>query len=99
MKLFFVDLENENYYLIDKSDYGLIDSFSFSWDSKYIAYSFPISFNKSIIKIFDIESKEKYNVTDGLGFDFNPYFPKMGSICYLYQVEILTLLMIIYNLK
>jgi len=78
-EIFFVDLENENYYLIDKSDYGLIDSFSFSWDSKYIAYSFPISFNKSIIKIFDIESKEKYNVTDGLGFDFNPYFSQDGK--------------------
>ncbi|MCX8059146.1 MAG: S41 family peptidase [Spirochaetes bacterium] len=78
-ELYFIDIENETYKFIDKSSYGVIDSFSFSFDSNYIAYSFPISFNKSIIKIYDIQNDRRYEITDGLGFDFAPYFSPDGK--------------------
>lgn len=78
-EIYFVNIDKECYKLIDKSEYGAIDSFSFSNDSKFIAYSFPISFNKSIIKIYDVENDKIYEVTDGLGFDFNPYFSPDGK--------------------
>jgi len=75
-----VDLETSKVKVVDRSEYAL-GSFDWSSNGRYLAYSFALSAEKSIIKIFDLQDNKAYEITEGLK-DLLPCFDPEGNCLY-----------------
>ncbi len=89
-ELFILNLENNNIDKIDESKSGTIDDFSWSSDSKLLAYSYPESeyygYNGSLsIKIYDVKNNKRYDATTSGSVDFEPVFSNDDN--YLYYLS------------
>ncbi len=79
MRLRYVDINTKNVTDVVKSDYWEITDFNWSPDSRYITYSLPNyeTFNK--IMIFDSQTKQNYEITNGFYASENPVFSFDGK--------------------
>jgi len=78
MRLRYVDLETKKVTLVAQGERSPRFSFNWSPDSKWITYTKPEKdFTK--IRLYNIESKEHYNVTDGWYNSSNPSFSSDGK--------------------
>ncbi len=89
-ELFILNLENNNIDKIDEGKSGTIDDFSWSSDSKLLAYSYPESeyygYNgSSSIKIYDVKNNKRYDATTSGSVDFEPVFSNDDN--YLYYLS------------
>ncbi len=89
-ELFMLTPENGKVDKIDESESDSIDDFSWSNDSRLLAYSFPESsyfgYNgSSYIKIYDTEAKKSYRCTTSGSIDFKPVFNSKDD--YLYYLS------------
>ena len=76
--------------ILDKSEYGPmgISGFDFSPDGKWVAYAFAVSHRVRIIKICEIETGKKWEVTDRVLQDFAPAFGPEGKYLYFLSLRI-----------
>jgi tricorn protease len=78
MRLRYVDVDTKKVTLISQGDRSPRFSFNWSPDSKWITYTKPEKdFTK--IRLYNLESKEHYDVTDGWYNSFNPSFSSDGK--------------------
>ncbi|MGD1009429.1 MAG: S41 family peptidase [Candidatus Aminicenantales bacterium] len=90
--IFYVDIATRNLVKIDSSNQMKNDEFiwemaDYSWspDSKWVAYSFVQSNRNSRIFVYNIETGKKYSVTDDFYDNLYPGFDANGK--YLYYVS------------
>lgn len=77
-----IDLESGECFLIDKSPYDRIAGVAFSPDGRWVAYGFFDTESTSVIKIYDLDEGESYQVTSGEFQDLQPAFDPLGRYLY-----------------
>ncbi len=85
MRLRYVDVESGKVTLVEEEEYGIPSSYDWSPDSKWIAYDYTTDNLFSIIKLYNVENGEKYDVTDNWYNSGSPSFSPDGK--YLYFVS------------
>jgi tricorn protease len=81
-ELVWVDLAAGESKKIERSEYGPIAGFDWSPDGRWIAYSSTLSHRVSIIKVYDTETGERYEVTAPVLQDVAPVFDPAGRYLY-----------------
>ncbi|HEY7415875.1 MAG TPA: PDZ domain-containing protein, partial [Ktedonobacteraceae bacterium] len=81
-ELVVVDLVAETARVLDRSDFGRIGGASWSSDGQWIAYSAPISSQKTAIKLCHLEDNTTYQVTNPVLHDVAPSFDPEGKYLY-----------------
>ena len=79
------DVESGNRKIVEKSGIRPMTSYNWSPDGKYITYVRPETTMDNII-VYDVESGEKHQVTDGWFGSSSPNFSEDGN-CLLYTSE------------
>ncbi|HCC71316.1 MAG TPA: protease [Bacteroidales bacterium] len=77
-ELCYVDIESKKLTVIEKSDRSTGFSYNWSPDSKWIAYTRPQR-DMTIIRLYNLENKKSYEVTEGWYNSFNPSFSSDGK--------------------
>ncbi len=81
-ELITIDLESKSARLLDHSDFGRIRHASWSPDGRWLAYSAPISAQKTAIKLANLENGETYQITNPVLSDTHPAFDPEGKYLY-----------------
>src|SRR5579859_3809713 len=81
-ELIVVDLEAVTVQVLDHSDYGGIAGATWSPDGHWLAYSFPISSQRTAIKLVNLENGETQQVTNPILQDSDPAFDPEGKYLY-----------------
>ncbi|MCJ7446208.1 MAG: hypothetical protein MUO72_00795 [Bacteroidales bacterium] len=88
LRCYILDVNSKQVTEVDQAKYENVDEslyhkaiYDYSWspDSKYLAYSKMNKDNVYQIYIYSLENKKVYPVSDGLFYDFNPVFTKDGE--------------------
>jgi tricorn protease len=87
-ELVVVDLENATTRVLDRSEFGHIHHATWSPDGRWLAYSAPISSQKTAIKLANLESGETYQVTNPVLHDVGPAFDPEGKYLYFIGLRI-----------
>ncbi|MFW5878013.1 MAG: S41 family peptidase, partial [bacterium] len=85
MRLRYVDVESGKVTVVEEEEYGIPSNYDWSPDSKWIAYDYTTDNLFSIIKLYNVESGDKYDVTDNWYNSGSPSFSTDGK--YLYFVS------------
>ncbi len=90
--LFFLDVASKKLTKVDESHYLANDEFTweisdYSWspDSRWIAYSFPQENRNNVIFLYDTQQGKRVQVTDDFYSNFNPRWDSEGG--YLYSLS------------
>jgi tricorn protease len=89
-RLFWIDASGGSPTLIDESLFGLIDSYDWSPDSKWIAYEKRGSNQFRQIFLYSLEQRRSFPVTNGFTDDFTPIFDTSGDYLYFLSNRNLT---------
>ncbi|MBE3560108.1 MAG: PDZ domain-containing protein [Ktedonobacteraceae bacterium] len=81
-ELIVVHLETAKAQVLDSSRYGRINGIAWSPDGRWLAYGFPISSQRTAIKLCDLENGETYQVTEPVLHDVKPAFDPEGNYLY-----------------
>ncbi len=81
-ELLVVGLETGNAKVIERSDFNRINGVAWSPDGRWLAYGFPISSQKTAIKLCDLESGGTYQATEPILADSRPSFDPEGKYLY-----------------
>lgn len=82
LKLKYLDVESGELKEVDVADRNEITDFSFSPDSKWIAYGKDDSNGQGAIWVHQLASGKNYRLTDSSFSDFNPVFSKDGNFIF-----------------
>ncbi|MBE0460629.1 MAG: PD40 domain-containing protein [Candidatus Aminicenantes bacterium] len=85
LRLNYLDIKTKKVVQVAKADAWEITSYSWSPDSKWIAYAKPEAETMTKIYIYNIESQKSYEVTDGWYSSYAPAFHSNGK--YLFFVS------------
>ena len=77
-ELLLIDIKKDKSIIIDRSTNHVMEC-NWSPDGNFIAYSCSKTNRVSIIKIYDVVKKKKYEVTDAINTDFSPVFDNEGK--------------------
>ncbi len=82
-ELQYLDLKTKTIKLLDKSNYGRINSADWSPDGRWVVYNFSTSLSTSAIKLCDVETGETHYVTTPHDLsDYGPNFDPAGKYIY-----------------
>ncbi len=81
-RLQYVDIETKKVALVEQSKEGELRNYSWSPDSKWIAYPIPTNDGMTRIWIYSLASGEKQSVTDGWYDSGEPVFSSDGKYLY-----------------
>ncbi len=81
-ELYYINLESKKITLIDRSEFSPLSGFNWSPCGHWVAYSTSINRRITVIKIFNIETGEKQQVTDAILNDVQPVFDPTGKYLY-----------------
>jgi len=79
LRLRYIDVETKTVTEVDKSDFWEIRKFNWSPNSQWITYSVVNYGKKEQVFLYDIASKQKYEVTDGWYSSYHPTFSDDGK--------------------
>lgn len=79
LRLQYIDVETQEVVLVDQSEIWEYNSFSWSPDSRWIAYADAKPYNMNTIILYDTQSKSKTEVTDTWYPSFQPTFSTDGK--------------------
>ncbi|MGB3614701.1 MAG: S41 family peptidase [Elainellaceae cyanobacterium] len=86
-ELIWVDLETQQFRLLDRSRYQRIHGFSWSADGAWIVYGCSETQFTSSIKLCQVAKGETHHVTSPRFFDFSPTFDPQGKFIYFLSVR------------
>lgn len=78
-EMFLLNLDDGTMSVVEKSSSGRLSDFDVSHDGKLIAYSFAVSSERSQIRIYEISTGKKVNVTSDTSSDYSPSFDLSGK--------------------
>ena len=81
-ELIWLDLKTAKPLKIDRNEYSPMDCPSWSPDGKWIAYGNNVTMNTSAIFLYNLEKKEKYQITKPVLADGEPCFSSDGKYLY-----------------
>jgi len=81
-ELLVLDLESGSSRIIDRSDYGQMQGIAWSPDSRWLAYGFQTTAQKTAIKLCNLESGQTHFVTEPVLRDVSPAFDPEGKYLY-----------------
>ncbi len=81
-ELIVVALEARTSQVVERSDFSRINGVAWSPDGRWLAYGFPISAQKTAIKLCDLESGATYQATEPVLVDSKPAFDPEGKYLY-----------------
>ncbi len=84
-ELILIDLEEPSATLIERSRHSRIGGHCWSPDARFVAYSFSISRQDSVIKIYSLEEKVSRAVTTPYFYDYGPAFDPDGRYLYFFS--------------
>ncbi|MFZ0933325.1 MAG: PDZ domain-containing protein [Bryobacteraceae bacterium] len=82
VRLFFVDTQTKQPVLIDQGKYDDMQGYSWSPDSKWVAYGKPAEDHNSVIEIYSVADQKITAVTDATTQSWNPVFDPDGRYLY-----------------
>jgi tricorn protease len=83
-----VDLESGEAVVIERSNHGPIAGFNWSPDGRWIAYAHAPSPRVRVIKLYDAEGDQSYEVTEPLLQDFAPVFDPEGKYLFFLSTRV-----------
>ncbi len=81
-ELIWIDYENREMNVLDRSEYSPIAGFDWSPDGRWIAYSTSFDRRTVGINIYSLEHEERHSVTQPVRFDVSPVFDPEGKYLY-----------------
>ncbi|MGA2586285.1 MAG: S41 family peptidase [Candidatus Aminicenantales bacterium] len=84
-RLLYVDVDTKQVVVVDQAKVGEMGLFSWSPDSRWIAYTKPEAEVMPKIRLYDLAAKKTYDVTDGWYASYEPVFSGDGK--YLFFVS------------
>lgn len=81
-ELLLVDVAKKRVKTLDRSEVDRIVDVTWSGDGRFIAYSYAPRLDVAVIRVVDVPSGQKHNVTDELRRDFAPAFDPEGKHLY-----------------
>jgi tricorn protease len=84
-ELRYVDVNTGNTTLVDNSDYNDITEYSWSPDSKWLAYTKGSESLMRSIWVYSLDDKNTMQLTSNLTTEFNPVFSKDGKYLYFFS--------------
>ncbi len=81
-RLQYVDIESKKVIQVAQATAFEISNYSWSPDSKWIAYANPEDSSMTMVYLYSLEKKETYPVTDGWYSSFEPKFSSDGKFLY-----------------
>ncbi|HWA94677.1 MAG TPA: PDZ domain-containing protein [Terracidiphilus sp.] len=85
LHLYYIDIKNKQPVLVDTAKYGEITNYSWSPDSKWLAYDKTEENSYQVVELYSLESKKISDATTDFYPSFNPVFDPAGK--YLYFVS------------
>ncbi|HPD66122.1 MAG TPA: PDZ domain-containing protein [Bacteroidia bacterium] len=85
LKLYYIDIESKKVTVVDKAEVWEFNQYTWSPDSKWIAYTRPEYENENVIYLYELSGGKKYPVTDGWFNSGQPSFSNDGK--YLFFVS------------
>ncbi|HXN21212.1 MAG TPA: PDZ domain-containing protein [Candidatus Dormibacteraeota bacterium] len=85
LRLWYVDINDKTPVLIDTGEYGQINGGSWSPDSRWVAYSKPERRNAEQVKIYGLEQKKIFPVSQSFYNDTEPQFDQNGKYLYFFS--------------
>jgi tricorn protease len=82
LRLWYVDVSQKKPVLIDQARYGEITDYSWSPDSRWVAYSKPAQNNYGVIDLYSLETKKISPVTTDFTNSWRPVFDPEGKYLY-----------------
>ena len=82
LRLYYVDINQKNLMLVDKSEVSEIQDYVWSPDSKWIAYSKNNPAYFASIYCYSLDKGKVYRITTSLTDDYNPIFDPKGKYLY-----------------
>jgi Uncharacterized protein related to the periplasmic component of the Tol biopolymer transport system len=78
-EMFLMNLDDGKMSCVEKGEAGRLSEFDISHDGKLIAYSFPVSSERSQIRIYEIATGKKVEATSDASMDYSPSFDFSGK--------------------
>jgi tricorn protease len=82
LKLYYVDIEDKEVILVDSTKNWEIRDYSWSPDSRWIAYAKPAKNNLSSVFLYSLDEKKIHRVTEDFTDDNEPVFDPNGTYLY-----------------
>jgi len=83
--LYYVDIDEKKVHKIDEDEWWDLNDYSWSADSKWIAYSKNADNGNRSIYLYSLDKSESYKVTGDLYYDYNPAFDPDGKYLYFFS--------------
>jgi tricorn protease len=85
LKLFYVDINDGKPVQVDRSEVGPINSYDWSPDSKWVAYTKGNDNGFPAIHLYSLDQKKTFPVTNGMQPDYSPTFDQNGKYLYFFS--------------
>jgi tricorn protease len=82
IKFYYLDLKTKKMNLVDDDAYFSLSSDPWSADNRWITYTKELPNHFDAVMIYDLETGEKHQVTDGMSHAISPVFSRCGSYLY-----------------
>jgi len=86
-ELWHIDLDEAKSTLLDKGEYGAPAALAWSPDGRWLAYSFPVNVRTRAIRVVEVATGEKHDLTDGEFTDVSPAWDPEGKYLYFLSVR------------
>jgi tricorn protease len=83
--LFILDVAEGKPKFVDKNDVTYISDYTWSADSRWLAYSKKMENGQGAIMIYDVEQNKSHQLTSGYYNDFSPIFDPEGKYLFFYS--------------
>ncbi len=85
LKLYYVNIEDKKVILVDSTKNWEIRDYTWSPDSRWIAYAKPAKNNMSSVFLYSLDGREIYRVTDDFTDESEPFFDPQGRYLYFFS--------------
>jgi tricorn protease len=99
LHLYYVDIHDKKPVLVDTAKYGEINNYSWSPDSKWIAYDKQPENRYPVIELYSLDSKKITDATTDFYPSFNPVFDPGGKYLYFLSFRTFNEVLGVYDME